>query len=162
MANYKTVPWLVSGFFKIITPFIDPVTREKLKFNDDMKQYVPPEQLWSEDWGGEMDFEYDHSVYWPALNEMCRLRKEERLRRWEAGGKLVGESEDYLAGGTDVSVEGVEYKATGATAGAMAPAPAPTLVAEEKKEAVVDKDSELKEVEEKLAETKLEEQAVAA
>lgn len=105
----STVPWVVWGFFKLITPFIDPVTREKLKFNEDMKQYVPPAQLWSADWGGEMDFEYDHEQYWPALNALCAARRAEKNRRWVAGGKLVGESEDFLAGGTDVSVEGVTY-----------------------------------------------------
>ncbi|KAK7432389.1 Phosphatidylinositol transfer protein (PITP) [Neonectria magnoliae] len=135
------VPWIVWGFFKLITPFIDPVTREKLKFNEDMKQYVPPEQLWSLDWGGDLDFEYDHATYWPALNELCRQRREERIRRWEAGGKLVGESEDYLAGGTDEGVAGVKYEA-----GAAAPAAVP--VAEK---------SAVDEVEAKLAQTNLEE-----
>jgi CRAL/TRIO domain len=105
------VPWVVWGFFKLITPFIDPITREKLKFNEDMKAYVPSEQLWSEDWAGDMDFEYDHDTYWPALNEMCKKRREDKKRRWEAGGKIVGESEDYLAGGTDVSVDGVTCEA---------------------------------------------------
>lgn len=104
------VPWVVWGFFKIVTPFIDPVTREKLKFNEDMKLYVPPEQLWSADWGGNLDFEYDHDTYWPALNEMCREKREEKIRRWEAAGKQVGESEVYLTGGTDVSVEGTKYE----------------------------------------------------
>lgn len=108
------------GFFKIITPFIDPVTREKLKFNEDMKQYVPPEQLWSADWGGDMDFEYDHSVYWPALNDMCRQRREDRRRRWEAAGGLIGESEDYLAGGTDESVDGFRYQGPGDEVDAVA------------------------------------------
>ncbi|POR31021.1 Putative inositol polyphosphate 5-phosphatase C9G1.10c [Tolypocladium paradoxum] len=106
------VPWIVWGFFKLVTPFIDPVTREKLKFNEDMKQYVPPEQLWSADWGGDMDFEYEHGVYWPALNDMCRERREEKLSRWTAAGKEIGESEVYLAGGTDVSVAGRTYEAT--------------------------------------------------
>ncbi|RDA87574.1 hypothetical protein CP532_3942 [Ophiocordyceps camponoti-leonardi (nom. inval.)] len=107
------VSWVVGGFFKIITPFIDPVTREKLKFNDDMRQYVPAEQLWSSDWGGEMDFEYEHSTYWPALHDMCRRRRAERAARWEAAGSCVGESELYLAGGTDVSVDGFRYEAKG-------------------------------------------------
>lgn len=106
-----SVPWIVWGFFKLVTPFIDPVTREKLKFNEDMKQYVPPEQLWSADWGGNLDFEYDHDVYWPALNEMCAQRRNEKLARWLAGGKVVGESEEYLSGGTDVSIKGVKYEA---------------------------------------------------
>ncbi|KAI5461611.1 CRAL-TRIO domain-containing protein [Mariannaea sp. PMI_226] len=150
------VPWIVSGFFKIITPFIDPVTREKLKFNDDMKQYVPPEQLWSEDWNGDMDFEYDHSVYWPALNEMCRQRREEKLRRWKAGGCLVGESEEFLTGGTDESIEGVKYEGASSAASASIPTVEGDKVDE------VDEKTALKEVEEKLAETKLEEQAVTA
>lgn len=105
------MPWIVSGFFKIITPFIDPVTREKLKFNDDMKQYVPAEQLWSSDWNGDLDFEYDHETYWPALNEMCKQKREQRLARWAAAGKVVGESEEYLSGGTDVSVTGFKFTA---------------------------------------------------
>ncbi|KAK8149902.1 hypothetical protein G3M48_005189 [Beauveria asiatica] len=112
VANIElTVPWIVWGFFKIITPFIDPVTREKLKFNEDMKQYVPAEQLWSDDWAGQMDFEYDHATYWPALNKLCQQRRQARMARWVAAGQVVGESEDYLAGGADTSVTGFTYTA---------------------------------------------------
>ncbi|KAJ4148598.1 hypothetical protein LMH87_003061 [Akanthomyces muscarius] len=107
------VPWIVWGFFKIITPFIDPVTRDKLKFNEDMKQYVPAEQLWSEDWAGQMNFDYDHDTYWPALNELCEQRREAKMARWAAAGKVIGESEDYLAGGNDTSVTGFTYGASG-------------------------------------------------
>jgi hypothetical protein len=32
-----------------------------------------------------------------------------RRARWEAAGKVVGESEEYLTGGTDVSVSGFKY-----------------------------------------------------
>ncbi|KAI1336212.1 CRAL/TRIO domain-containing protein [Xylariaceae sp. FL0016] len=92
------VPFLVWGFFKLITPFIDPLTREKLKFNEDMTQFVPKEQLWSEYPGGELKFDYDHSIYWPALQKLCAERHAERVQRWEAGGKQIGESEDYLKG----------------------------------------------------------------
>jgi len=49
------IPWIVHGFFKLITPFIDPHTREKLKFNEDMRQYVPAEQLWTT-FKGDLDF----------------------------------------------------------------------------------------------------------
>ncbi|KAI2641908.1 CRAL/TRIO domain-containing protein [Hypomontagnella submonticulosa] len=92
------VPFLVWGFFKLITPFIDPLTREKLKFNEDMTQYVPKEQLWAEFPGGELQFEYDHDVYWPALQRLYTEKRAERVRRWEAGGKQIGEKEDYLKG----------------------------------------------------------------
>lgn len=103
------MPWIVWGFFKIITPFIDPVTREKLKFNEDMRQYVPSEQLWSTDWNGDMDFEYDHETYWPALNKLCKDKREDKLARWKAAGSIIGESEDYLTGGTNVSVTGFKH-----------------------------------------------------
>ncbi|CAK7267339.1 Phosphatidylinositol transfer protein (PITP) [Sporothrix epigloea] len=91
------VPWVVWGFFKLITPFIDPLTREKLKFNEDMNQYVPSEQLWTE-FLGKLEFDYDHEVYWPALTKMAADRRAERTARWEAGGKQIGELEDYLFG----------------------------------------------------------------
>ena len=93
----SVVPWVVWGFFKLITPFIDPLTREKLKFNDDVRQYVPPEQLWKE-FGGDVDFEYDHATYWPALLKICEERRAERKARWEKAGKRYGESETYLKG----------------------------------------------------------------
>ncbi|KAI1283665.1 cral trio domain-containing protein [Xylaria sp. FL0933] len=92
------VPWVVWGFFKLITPFIDPLTKEKLKFNEDMTQYVDAEQLVTDIKGGQLPFEYDHSIYWPALMKLSNQRRAERRSRWEAGGKLIGESEDYLRG----------------------------------------------------------------
>ncbi|KAH7318180.1 CRAL-TRIO domain-containing protein [Stachybotrys elegans] len=134
------VPWIVSGFFKIITPFIDPVTREKLKFNEDMTQYVPSEQLWSADWGGKLDFEYEHETYWPALNDMCRARREEKMRRWEAGGKIVGESEVYMMGGEDVSVKGVAYGSAAAAAAAAPEKDAVEEVQEKMKEATLEEE----------------------
>lgn len=100
------MPWIVTGFFKLITPFIDPLTREKLKFNEDMSQYVPTEQMWSEFSSGKLEFEYDHATYWPALTSLCRERREARWARWVAGGRQLGEAEDYLAGATEVGVAG--------------------------------------------------------
>src|SRR6266487_2340725 len=81
-----SVPWVVWGFFKLITPFIDPLTREKLKFNEDTKIYVPAEQLWTEN-GGQLNFEYDHSVYWPTLSKICAEKRAALKERWEKAGK---------------------------------------------------------------------------
>jgi hypothetical protein len=99
----KSVPWVVWGFFKLITPFIDPLTKEKLKFNDDMRQHVPPQQLWKE-FQGDLDFEYDHETYWPILNKLCDEKLAERKERWIQGGKNYGENEVYLRGGNAASV----------------------------------------------------------
>lgn len=98
------VPFLVNGFFKLIKPFLDPVTKEKMKFNEDMKQYVPAEQLWTEFSDGALKFEYDHAVYWPALLKLCETRKEDEKRRWIEGGSVIGESELYLKGATEKGV----------------------------------------------------------
>lgn len=73
------------------------MTREKLKFNEDMSQYVPKEQLWTE-FGGELAFDYDHAEYWPALMKMCEEKRAARKELWESGGKHIGELEDYLGG----------------------------------------------------------------
>lgn len=99
---YK-VPWVVTAFFKLITPFIDPLTRQKLKFNDDMRQHVPPQQLWNE-FHGDLDFEYDHEVYWPTLLKLCEEKHKEQHDRWVKGGKHYGESENYIKGGNAPSI----------------------------------------------------------
>ena len=101
----------------MITPFIDPITREKLHFNEEVSKYVPKEQLWTE-LGGDVQFEYDHSVYWPALTALCKERSNERMARWEKAGKNVGESEIYLRGGDAPSIAAGQ-----ATTPATAPAP---------------------------------------
>ena len=99
------MPWVVWGFFKLITPFIDPLTRQKLKFNENMTQYVPADQLWTE-FGGKLEFDYDHATYWPALRKLCEERRASRKQRWVAGGSVIGEDEAYLAGGKETGVAG--------------------------------------------------------
>ena len=91
------VPWIVQPFFKLINPFIDPATREKLKFDQDLRLFVPPAQLLKTH-GGDVDFVYEHEVYWPALNELAAKKRAVMVERWEAAGKKIGESEWYLRG----------------------------------------------------------------
>ncbi|KAK0727853.1 hypothetical protein B0T26DRAFT_638468 [Lasiosphaeria miniovina] len=94
-------PWAINVFFKLISPFIDPHTKEKLKFNDDMTKYVPAEQLVTE-FKGNLEFEYNHASYWPALQELCRKKHDARWQRWVAGGQQIFELEDYLTGHLEV------------------------------------------------------------
>ncbi|KAI5781433.1 CRAL/TRIO domain-containing protein [Geopyxis carbonaria] len=108
------IPWFVWGFFKIINPFIDPLTREKLKFNENLRDHVPPEQLDAK-FGGDCRFEYDHAKYWPELVRLAAEKRAAYVARWRAGGCQVGASEFELKGGgkpTSVEeaalVEGVE------------------------------------------------------
>jgi hypothetical protein len=97
------VPWYVTAFLKLLSPFIDPVTKTKLRYNEPLTQHIPPSQL-MKNADGEVDFKYDHSVYWPALDTLATQRRNERRERWEAAGKLIGESEIYLWGGDEKSV----------------------------------------------------------
>ena len=94
----QTVPWFVATFFRLISPFIDPVTKEKMIFNGDLTRHVPLQQL-DKEYGGQVDFHYDHKTYWPALDQLCAQRRAEYSQRWADGGKLVGEYEAYLKGG---------------------------------------------------------------
>jgi hypothetical protein len=106
-ALVTNVPFYIWGFFKLITPFIDPLTREKIRFNEDMGLHVPRAQLLKES-AGEVEFEYDHAIYWKALNELCEQKRSQFRARWEKGGSRIGESELYLRGGDAKSVSETE------------------------------------------------------
>ncbi|KAF9884453.1 hypothetical protein FE257_001784 [Aspergillus nanangensis] len=97
------MPFLIMGFFKLITPFIDPLTRNKLKFNEDLREHVPASQL-MKSMGGDVEFRYEHSVYWPTLNQLADQRKAAYRERWIQGGKHIGEYENYLKTGTSGSL----------------------------------------------------------
>ncbi|KAI5306310.1 hypothetical protein KEM56_001440 [Ascosphaera pollenicola] len=97
------IPFFINGFFKMITPFIDPITREKLKFNEDLRTLVPPTQL-LRSFGGDAVFEYDHSIYWPSFMALANKRRELYRQRWVKGGKRIGEKESYLRSGDEKSI----------------------------------------------------------
>lgn len=101
------MPLVVWSFFKLITPFIDPVTRDKMKFNEDLRQHVPAGHL-MKSVGGDVEFRYDHSLYWPALNQLAEQRQQEHRERWIQGGKRIGEHENYLKGGGSPSLSQTE------------------------------------------------------
>ena len=61
---------------------------------------MPPEHL-KKSHGGDLEFEYEHSTYWPALNKLAQERREAQWERWVKGGKRIGEFEMYLKGGQE-------------------------------------------------------------
>lgn len=72
-----------------------------MKFNEPLTEHVPPPQLQTH-FGGEVDFEYQHDVYWPALNQLCEERRKAYHDRWVQAGSKVGASERELRGGSAV------------------------------------------------------------
>lgn len=103
LIQFFLVPLMVTIFFKLISPFIDPTTREKLRWNENLRQYIPPEQL-VQFAGGDVRWEYDHNVYWDALNQLTEHRRDAYKERWMRAGSRIGESEYYLRGGTEMPV----------------------------------------------------------
>ncbi|KAJ7650156.1 CRAL/TRIO domain-containing protein [Roridomyces roridus] len=95
------VPFILTSFFTLISPFIDPVTRNKIKFNPKVMQdkIFEPEMVMSEWWDGACNFEYDHGKYWPALVSLCKDRTELWTANWRKLGGKVGVKElDYKTG----------------------------------------------------------------
>ena len=78
-----------------------------------MASHVPPQQLLKAN-GGDVEFEYDHEVYWSTFVKFAADRRAEYEARWERGGKRIGEHEDYLRGGTDQSLAQLESVAADA------------------------------------------------
>ena len=62
------LPTILSFFYKGIAPFLDPVTRDKMRFNPDLFELVPREHL-DADFGGDYHFQFDHEEYWSQLIE---------------------------------------------------------------------------------------------
>lgn len=91
------IPWLGWTFLKIIHPFIDPLTREKLVFDEPFPDYCPVEQL-DKLYGGYVDFTYKHEVYWPKMNEIATQKRDHYHKRFEKFGSIVGLSERDLRG----------------------------------------------------------------
>ncbi|KAI0066633.1 CRAL/TRIO domain-containing protein [Artomyces pyxidatus] len=66
------LPRLLSFFYRGISPFLDPVTRDKMRFNPDLFELIPKEQL-DADFGGDYEFEFDHEEYWQTLIDVCGI-----------------------------------------------------------------------------------------
>ncbi|KAJ3821702.1 CRAL TRIO domain-containing protein [Lentinula raphanica] len=71
-AIVTNLPLLLNFFYKGISPFLDPVTRDKMRFNPDLLELIPSSQLEAE-FGGEYEYEFDHEQYWQQIIETCGI-----------------------------------------------------------------------------------------
>lgn len=94
-ALLTNIPWLGWTFLKIIHPFIDPLTREKLVFQEPFPDYVPKEQL-DKDFGGDVDFDYVHEDYWPVMCKIAEKNRKNYMENFERLGGTIGLSEVEL------------------------------------------------------------------
>jgi hypothetical protein len=83
-------PWYFWVFFKIMSPFIHPVTRAKIHFVDtktmdsitadkeggtwvNLKNHIEPAVL-EKDFKGDFAYNYDHASYWPEFLKKVRSK----------------------------------------------------------------------------------------
>lgn len=99
-ALLTNIPWLAWTFLKLIHPFIDPLTREKLVFDEPFVGYVPVDQL-DKLYGGYLDFTYKQDVYWPKLVQDAREKRDHYFSRFQKFGGVIGLSEYDLRGHDD-------------------------------------------------------------
>jgi hypothetical protein len=93
------VPFVIHAFFKIVSPFIDPITRNKMKFNPKPVEdglFTADELFKDGGWGGSRDFVWDHEKYWKPFVQMCAEIRAKQTARWRKLGARVGCDEwDY-------------------------------------------------------------------
>lgn len=66
------MPWWINAFFSAIQPFMDPITRDKIRFNPKLLELIDGDQL-DREYGGEYNFAFDKDCYWPAVTGFCCL-----------------------------------------------------------------------------------------
>ena len=101
------VPWMLNAFYKLINPFVDPVTRDKMRFNPKVVDdgLFTADNVWKE-FGGEVEFKYEHKVYWLDFIELAKTRREAQMQRWRELGGLVGAKEwDIKSGATTMTTD---------------------------------------------------------
>ncbi|KAI0093095.1 CRAL-TRIO domain-containing protein [Irpex rosettiformis] len=93
-ALITNVPFFLTAFYKVITPFVDPATRTKVFFNPRAVEQglFKSEELFKE-FSGDVEFEYKHEEYWEELLRMTDKIRERRLEAWRALGGTIGISE---------------------------------------------------------------------
>ncbi|KAH7341712.1 CRAL-TRIO domain-containing protein [Rhizoctonia solani] len=100
LALIINVPTIINLFFKAIMPFVDPITRAKVKFNPEIiKEGIFDKSQAVKEWGGEMDFVYEHEKSWKPLVDLCHNLRAEQTERWKKLGGTVGLSEWDIKGG---------------------------------------------------------------
>lgn len=89
---FTNLTWLFWGFLKVATPFIDPYTRLKTIYDTPFVNYVPADML-DKEFKGNLDFEYQHDVYWPEMLRLAEHKRGVYMKNFERLGGEIGLSE---------------------------------------------------------------------
>lgn len=68
--------WIVNGAWKIIRPWLDPVTAAKVNFikPEEMRNYIPAENL-PKEYGGKDPFEYNYTAYRSRVSKAMKAQE---------------------------------------------------------------------------------------
>ncbi|EKM61679.1 uncharacterized protein PHACADRAFT_248434 [Phanerochaete carnosa HHB-10118-sp] len=66
------LPLILNFFYKGISPFLDPVTRDKMRFNPDLTELIPKEQL-DASFGGDFEYKFEPVSYWDQIVSACNI-----------------------------------------------------------------------------------------
>jgi hypothetical protein len=66
------LPILLTFFYKGISPFLDPVTRDKMRFNPNLSELIPRSQL-DANFGGDHTLIFDPESYWDQIVATCGI-----------------------------------------------------------------------------------------
>ncbi|KAF7347093.1 CRAL/TRIO domain-containing protein [Mycena venus] len=99
------LPRVLNFFFKGISPFLDPVTRDKMRFNPNLLELIDRSQL-DADFGGDLMYEFEKDSYWEQIVRACGIA--------EDGTRIIFSSDgDEKEGTQKVSTEKVPGGAHG-------------------------------------------------
>ncbi|GLB43643.1 putative divergent CRAL/TRIO domain containing protein [Lyophyllum shimeji] len=98
------LPVLLSFFYKGIAPFLDPVTRDKMRFNPNLFELIPKEQL-DADFGGDFHYEFEPNSYWDQIVKACGIAPDgTRVEQVEREPKnLAGTTADSESSSSEVT-----------------------------------------------------------
>ncbi|CAE6475476.1 unnamed protein product [Rhizoctonia solani] len=91
------LPGILNFFYKGISPFLDPVTRDKMRFNPNLLELVPASQL-DASIGGEFKYEFEPKSYWQQIVSHCKLNADGSHRRDTPQAETDSESNEVAQG----------------------------------------------------------------
>ncbi|SCU95818.1 LAFA_0G02476g1_1 [Lachancea sp. 'fantastica'] len=94
-AVLSNIPWYCWNFIKIFQPFVDPITRSKLIYEEPFDTYIEQSQLETLH-NGRLEFVYSNDTYLDDLARCVTKRKAQMFQAFLDHGGNVGVSEDDL------------------------------------------------------------------
>lgn len=67
-------PRFINAFFTALSPFLDPITKDKIRFNEpNITEFIAPDQLDMQFAGGTYPYTFKFGDYWDALVSQCGI-----------------------------------------------------------------------------------------